>query len=342
MKINKLTVNWLFFLLSLGFALFYANRGDKRSNNLISLKNIEYSEFKSLTYKTKRYQIKIYERNKKDYWAKYERFESLQEPKGRDDKVSRDSSQASESPKVIESSLFKLSPDVDALIQNWANLRVEKNIGKLDQLDLGKFGLSNSNDFITIADAKGTTSSFVIGEQSFKSPFQFVKDVKHNDVLLISKDFIDALVSSRSKFLKALLFSEDDLDMIRVERSGIVTELKAEMKKSKQDGQDEKIWLNQGRESNKSVDVWVKKLIALRVEEYEDVDLNASSNEDDFLMLLETFSNGKKLDSLRLHRKKTKDSHEYWISSTRDRFLAKLVTARIDSLLSDFESNFKN
>ena len=344
MQLNKLTVNWIFFLLSLGLAFFYANRGMVKSNTSILLDNIRYRDFESLTYRTQKYQIKIFERQKGSYWAKYEQFQSLKEPGKKENAegdLSEDSSQVSTSQQIIESSMFKLTPDVDALIRNWANLQIEKNIGKSDQLDLVKFGLKDSEDLISIADTKGNTSQFIIGQQSFKSPFMFVKDVKHMDILLISKDLIDGLVLARSKFFQSEMLAGDELDRLTVESFGIVDEVKAELQKVTQDGKEEKIWRHLGKEADKNTDIWVNKLFSLRIREYQDLSEEALGEKYEPTMLIETFSGDKRQDTLRVYKTKKKEGHDYWISSASGAFVARLVTSRIETLLSDFKSNFQ-
>lgn len=217
-----------------------------------------------------------------------------------------------------------------------------KDHWKSEDLDLGRFGLKDSKASIVISDKKGNSASFSIGQQSFKSPYQFVINEESKEVLLIAKDLIDNLVTVRSRFFQASIFSEDEANRLIIESDAKVYELESSFEKSKETEQLVKVWRYSAKPTSESINIWAKKLFSLRVTEYQELSEEDLGSEYQFLLKLDVFNEQEGRNTFSLYKKNTKDGHEYWIKPIANSYVTKVATSRIDTLLSDFTINFKN
>lgn len=342
MRVGKLSAYWFFFLISLGLAFIFAHRDKNKSQASALLHNIESDELASLVYKDANYQIKIIAPKNDFYWAQYQKFGSPKKDPKKNEKKIDYNGLLNSSNLVVEQKKFRLKQDVDELIKKWAELPVIKIIGKSEDLDLGRFGLKDSKASIVISDKKGNSASFSIGQQSFKSPYQFVINEESKEVLLIAKDLIDNLVTVRSRFFQASIFSEDEANRLIIESDAKVYELESSFEKSKETEQLVKVWRYSAKPTSESINIWAKKLFSLRVTEYQELSEEDLGSEYQFLLKLDVFNEQEGRNTFSLYKKNTKDGHEYWIKPIANSYVTKVATSRIDTLLSDFTINFKN
>lgn len=311
----------VFFLCSLGLALWASQPSEKQEQSGSEWINIPKSSIIQISYKDENNQavLRIDETMRTHYWLDASEKQKV----GEEEKILEDR--------------FLVNDKITEVFNLLSPLRVEKIIGEQDKVKLEEFGLDKPVGEFVVQYGGDKTLKLLIGKRSFQSNQVFALDQERKIAILLDRKIINLLEKPKSRLAltKTLLMKEDSLAQVQVEqgKSSISFQTK---KKGNQ-----LVWINPKKpdESTETFRNWIEKIMRLQIEAYaKDPEMKGIDASPTLFQMSYTDDRGSQEKWTFLQD--STDGSKYWLRSDKIPRPVLVDGARVNVLTNDLKSLF--
>lgn len=239
---------------------------------------------------------------------------------------------------------YLLKPEVKEFIESWAKLVIFKNLGDVSLLNLKDFGLDDAKKSLKIM-TKEKTHSFLIGDQSFQSPYVFALDEDKGQVVLLKNSQVKKFTEFSFHYIsRNLQIFEEKSNRLKISNSKKTLEFSKSKRLKKLAGSQESqedyksIWVKQGDEANDAAKIWVDKLLNIYVQLYEDDENVKNYLSGEPVLSLEVFNDEDAVVRYDFFKVPKDNSFEVWVDSKSLKVPARVPFSKFQTLEDDFNN----
>ncbi|SMF55365.1 DUF4340 domain-containing protein [Pseudobacteriovorax antillogorgiicola] len=163
---------------------------------------------------------------------------------------------------------YKAGKAFENVLEDLETLRALKTIGKFSEVSAEEYGFAGEEKTTLIIKTKNEEYSFEIGKRSFQTSNVFVRDMKRDEVILVSRSAINILRNAKARLYERKPYNfdlNDDVVAVQISRGDKSLELVKE-------GRSEKgkvVWKRSDKDDKADSEAsWLEKVLKLQVKKY--------------------------------------------------------------------------